>query len=134
VSLLEKSFINWIFGLGVGTQRFILHPDYPNSLWRKFDAPGTHNDYLAMLIDFGILGLLLFFCGLFALYKVIRNAEKRDSNLYYLRFYFITVLLIMLTENFIDQLIMFVFILFLTAIISAKKSEILNKNIQASIE
>ena len=121
LSLLGKSVPNWIFGLGVGTQRYILHPDYPNSRWRIFDSPGTHNDYLAMLVDFGLLGLGMFIFGLYILFAVIRSAEKRDAKLYYLRFYFITALFIMLTENFVDQLIMFVFILFLTAIIWSKK-------------
>ncbi len=121
LSLLDTSVVNWIFGLGVGSQRFILHPDYPNSLWRKFDAPGTHNDYLAILIDFGLLGLVLFIAGLSLLFRVIRTAEKRDESLYFIRFYLITVLFVMVSENYIDQLVMFVFILFLTAIIRAKR-------------
>jgi len=121
LSLLGKNLSNWLFGLGVGVQRYILHPDYPNSRWRIFDSPGTHNDYLAMLVDFGLIGLGMFAFGLCILFRVIRNAEKRDTKLYYLRFYFITALFIMLTENFVDQLIMFVFILFLTAIIGSEK-------------
>jgi O-antigen ligase len=117
LSLLENSFVKWIFGLGVGTQRFILHPAYPNSLWRKFDAPGTHNDYLAVLVDFGVLGLILMLGGLYLLFRVVRNVERNHPKLYYLRFYLVTVLLIMMTENYIDQLIMFTFLIFLTAII-----------------
>ncbi|HEY5746447.1 MAG TPA: O-antigen ligase family protein [Chryseolinea sp.] len=117
LSLLEDSYVKWIFGLGVGAQRFILNPAYPNSLWRKFDAPGAHNDYLGVLIDFGVLGLILFLGGLYLLFRLIRKAEQGHQKLYYLRFYLVTVLLIMLTENYIDQLIMFTFLIFLTAII-----------------
>jgi O-antigen ligase len=120
LSLLGKDIGNWIFGLGVGTQRFILHPDYPNSLWRLFDAPGTHNDFLAVLIDFGLLGVGLFVGGIVLLFRVIKHAERRDESLYFMRYYLITVLFIMLSENYIDQLIMFVFVVFLMAIIRAK--------------
>jgi hypothetical protein len=120
LSLLGKDIGNWIFGLGVGTQRFILHPDYPNSLWRLFDAPGTHNDFLAVLIDFGLLGVGLFVGGIVLLFRVIKHAERRDESLYFIRYYLITVLFIMLSENYIDQLIMFVFVVFLMAIIRAK--------------
>lgn len=121
LSLLGNSFVDWIFGLGIGTQRFILHSAYPNSLWRKFDAPGSHNDYLAMLIDFGLIGLLLFIIALIVLNNAMRTMEKSDSNLYYIRYYLMSVLIIMLTENYIDQLIMFVFIIFLTAITRTKR-------------
>jgi O-antigen ligase len=123
LSLLGNDPIKWLFGLGIGSQRYILHPFYPHSLWRIFDAPGTHNDYLAILIDFGIVGLVLFACGLIALLNFMTRAEKKDNKFYYLRFYFISVLLIMLTENYIDQLIMFVLIIFITAIVKSKNAE-----------
>jgi hypothetical protein len=32
IDLLGNSLFNWIFGLGLGTQRWILHPEYENSL------------------------------------------------------------------------------------------------------
>jgi O-antigen ligase len=121
LSLLKDDYLNWIFGLGVGTHRYILHPDYPNSLWRIFDAPGSHNDYLGILIDFGIVGLILFLAGLVALYRFLRRAERLDRGIFYFRYYFISVLVIMLTENYVDQLIMFVFIIFLAGIYRAAK-------------
>jgi O-antigen ligase len=124
IELLGSNAVKWLFGLGVGTQRFILHPEYPNSLWRRFDAPGTHNDYLAVLVDFGIVGLILFFSGIFLLFRVVKNAERDHPPIFYLRFYLVSVLLIMMTENYIDQLIMFTFLIFLTAIIRVKSAVI----------
>jgi O-antigen ligase len=121
ISLLGDNFLHWMFGLGVGSQRYILHPDYPNSLWRLFDSPGTHNDYLGALIDFGLMGLFFLLFSLAFFYDIIRRAEQRVNKLFYLRYYLITVGFIMLTENFIDQLIMFVFIVFTTAIICSRR-------------
>jgi len=117
IDLLGDSLFNWVFGLGLGTQRWILHPEYENSLSHVFDAPGTHNDYLTVLIDFGIVGLIIFLFLTWIIHRSIRQAEVYDSKLYFLRFYFYTVYLLMLSENYIDQLIMFVFIVFLVAVI-----------------
>lgn len=117
LDLLGDSLVNWIFGLGLGTQRWILHPDYKNSLSHVFDAPGTHNDYLTVLVDFGAVGLIVFAFISWVIYRSIREAEAYDSKLYFLKFYFYTTFVLMLSENYIDQLIMFVFIVFLTAVI-----------------
>ena len=119
IDLLGNSLFNWIFGLGLGTQRWILHPEYENSLYRIFDAPGTHNDYLTVLIDFGIVGLIIFIFISWLVHRSIRQAEAYDPKLYFLRFYFYTTFLLMLSENYIDQLIMFVFMVFLAAVIKA---------------
>jgi hypothetical protein len=116
LSLLENDFIKWCFGLGVGTQRYILHPAYQHSLWRIFESPGTHSDYLGMLIDFGLIGLLLFLCGLVAFWNFMVRAETQNPRFYYLRFYWASILFIMMTENYVDQLIMFIFLIFLTGI------------------
>ena len=119
IDLLGNSLFNWIFGLGLGTQRWILHPEYENSLYRIFDAPGTHNDYLTVLVDFGIVGLIIFIFISWLVHRSIRQAEVYDPKLYFLRFYFYTTFLLMLSENYIDQLIMFVFMVFLAAVIKA---------------
>jgi O-antigen ligase len=115
LSLLGDDVWRWIVGLGLGTQRYILHPAYENSLWRIFDAPGTHNDYLAVLVDFGLIGLLLFLIALRWLYVFIKKSEQFVPSIVYFRYYFLSVLLIIITENFVDQLIMFVFLTFLVA-------------------
>lgn len=123
LSLLGDSVMHWLFGLGVGTQRNILHPDYPNSLSYIFDAPGTHNDYLAVLIDFGLIGLGIFIFGLVIVYGIIKRAEANDMQLYYLKYYFYTILFVILSENYIDQLVMFILIVFLTAIVNVKRQQ-----------
>jgi O-antigen ligase len=117
IDLLGDSVVNWLFGLGLGTQRWILHPEYENSLSYIFDAPGTHNDYLTVLVDFGIVGLLIFIFLAWLINRTIRDAEAYDPKLYFLKFYFYTIFLLMLSENYVDQLIMFVFIVFLVAVI-----------------
>lgn len=124
ISLLKDSIYSWVFGLGIGTQRFIFLNDYPNNLAYIFEAPGTHNDYITLLLDFGIIGLLIFVVLFVTINKRIKVLEKTHSKIYYLRFYFYSILFIMISENYIDQLIMFVFLVTLSAIMNVKRASI----------
>ena len=125
IDLLGSSVFNWIFGLGIGVQRWMLHPDYSNSQAYIFEAPGSHNDYLGVLVDFGLVGLLLFIFSLAVFSRIIKKAERIDDKLYLLRFYFYTILFVMISENYIDQLIAFIFIIFITSTVTVafNKSE-----------
>jgi O-Antigen ligase len=123
INLLGDNIFNWMFGLGIGTHRWIFHPDYLNSLDYIFQAPGTHNDYLGVLIDFGLLGVIFFMSGLSRMSSTILRYEQVDAKLCFLRFYFYSSLFVMVSENYIDQLVAFIFIIFLTSIIKAAPLE-----------
>ena len=114
LSLLDNPF-KLLVGLGIGVQRFIFLLDYPGNLDKVFEAPGTHNDYLAILVDFGIIGLIFFFAAVFFLNKYLKKLEIYYERIRYFRYFFYTILFTMLMENVIDQLVMSVFIFFLVA-------------------
>ncbi|MBT1690190.1 O-antigen ligase family protein [Dawidia soli] len=114
ISLLDSP-LKWLFGLGIGTHRSIFLNGYPGSLTGIFEAPGTHNDYLAVLVDFGLLGLILFFICLRAVLRYLRSLEKVDPKVRYFRYYIYSLLFAMLSENMIDQLSMSLGILFLVS-------------------
>jgi O-antigen ligase len=114
LSLLDSP-LKWIFGLGIGTQRAVFLFGYPGALTSIFEAPGTHNDYLAILVDFGLVGLLLFFLGLRSLVRYLKSLEQIDPTTKYLRFYLYSLLFGMLSENMLDQLSMSLCILILVS-------------------
>jgi O-antigen ligase len=114
LSLLDTP-LKWLFGLGIGTQRAIFLNDYPGSLTHIFEAPGTHNDYLGILVDFGLIGLMLFFIGLRALLRYLRSLEHIDPTTRYLRYFLYSLLFAMLSENLLDQLSMSLSILILVS-------------------
>lgn len=114
LSLLDNPF-KLVVGLGIGVQRFIFLLDYPGNLDKVFEAPGTHNDYLAILVDFGIIGLMFLFTAVFFLNKYLKKLETYNAHIRYFRYFFYTILFAMLIENVIDQLVMSVFIFFLVA-------------------
>jgi len=128
ISLLGDDVINWLIGLGIGTQRFIFLFGYPENLTDQFEAPGTHNDYLAVLVDFGLIGLAVFLGFLIIVYKRIKKLEKTDAGGFYFRYYFFSLLFIMVTENCIDQLITFVFLITLTCVIKKQSFHYEEKN------
>jgi hypothetical protein len=113
-SLLDTP-LKLIFGLGIGTQRSVFLNDYPGSLVHIFDAPGTHNDYLGIVVDFGLMGLLLFFIGIRALVRYLKSLERIDPTIQYLRCYLYSLLFAMLSENILDLLSMSLSILFLVS-------------------
>lgn len=114
LSLLDTP-LKWIFGLGIGTQRAVFLNGYPGSLTHIFEAPGTHNDYLGVLVDFGLLGLLFFFIGVRALLRYLRSLEHIDPTIQYLRYFLYSLLFAMLSENTLDQLSMSLTILVLVS-------------------
>jgi O-antigen ligase len=105
LSLLDTP-LKWFFGLGIGTQRAVFLNGYPGSLTYIFEAPGTHNDYLGILIDFGLFGLSFFFIGVRALLRYLKSLERIDPTTRYLRYFLYSLLFAMLSENILDQLSM----------------------------
>ncbi|MBT1712202.1 O-antigen ligase family protein [Fulvivirgaceae bacterium PWU5] len=114
LSLLDTP-LKWLFGLGIGTQRAVFLTGYPGSLTHIFEAPGTHNDYLGVLVDFGLFGLLLFFIGIRALLRYLKSLERINPTIRYLRYFLFSLLFAMLSENILDQLSMSLSILVLVS-------------------
>jgi len=114
LSLLDTP-LKWFFGLGIGTQRAVFLNGYPGSLTYIFEAPGTHNDYLGILVDFGLFGLSFFFIGVRALLRYLKSLERIDPTTRYLRYFLYSLLFAMLSENILDQLSMSLSILVLVS-------------------
>ncbi|MEF3077572.1 O-antigen ligase family protein [Winogradskyella poriferorum] len=74
----DGSVFNQVFGFG-----FYASP--------KIEGHIAHNDFVEYLIDFGILGLLLWSLMLFRFYKNIKRVKKYDKYLYTLLFFCLVV-------------------------------------------
>ena len=80
-----------LFGNGLGSSRLFL---MDSSL--KFRAPGTHNDYLAVLYDYGLTGLIVF---LHLIIKVVRYVPIS------LRVLIFALSIAMFWDNYIDTVL-----------------------------
>ncbi len=99
--------IDWIFGLGLGIQRTIFSPSVKNSLTYIFEAPGTHNDYLAILTDMGLIGLFFFVYLFIKSLSTLRRLSKYSIGLRYMMYFYFTMVFVMFFDNYLDSLIMF---------------------------
>jgi len=104
-------------GLGLGTQRSIFLVDYPGNRSTEFEAPGTHNDYMAMIVDFGLIGLALFLIACRYLTRTLKRHEHTLPIIKYFRFYFYSIMFAMLMENYFDQFTAYLFLLYAVAFI-----------------
>lgn len=95
------SFVDWIFGHGLGVSRIWFTPGFAgNSVYQVQDIPGTHNDFLSLLFDFGILGLVLLLYFL----KIIGVTKKGE------RWIMLPLFLVMFFDNLFDSIIFINFV------------------------
>lgn len=101
ISLIDlPHFFN---GYGIGFQRTVFMDS--NILNKNlFLAPGSHNDYLGVFMDFGIIGFLFFIGLLNFLYKQLRN----NKVCRYFSSVLIAIAVSMFFDNYIDSFIIFV--------------------------
>ena len=59
----------WLCGIGPGSDAFNMI--YPHYSYAGIVAPHSHNLYLQLLAEYGILGLLVFLVIVFAFYKAV---------------------------------------------------------------
>lgn len=65
-----------VLGLGMGASSFVLRLNFPS-----FSAPLVHNDYLRLLSEAGLIGVILFTCALAAWWiSTIRSARVQDRT------------------------------------------------------
>ena len=112
-----------IFGFGIGFQRFIFLNGIEGNLSYIFEAPGTHNDYLAILIDFGLLGFIFFIYFLILLFNSINNYLNDRGLIYIIKAFIFSYIIIMIMDNYLDGLITWVFFFFLFSIINVNRSK-----------
>jgi len=91
---------HWLTGVGTGDMNVAFHQQY-----KKMDSPlydkfrwRSHNQFLSMLVGFGIIGLAWFLFSL--LYPPLKL--KRMNDYFYLTF-FIVIMLSMITEDTIES-------------------------------
>lgn len=97
-------------GQGAGASRVWFESWAPGYLINSSgDIPGTHNDYLMLLFDFGVVGLLIF---MFLIVKFVRYcvASKVDGVLIAL----FGLLVYMIFDNLLDSFILMPFVFFLS--------------------
>jgi O-antigen ligase len=90
----EKAFTYIIpnmpfWGYGSGTAPHIMAGVYGK-------LTGTHNTYLNMLIEYGILGIPLFFCFLYSIYKLIMKSNK----VYYIGAFVAMLIIIIFLDSY----------------------------------
>jgi O-antigen ligase len=78
--MLEKnSVVDWIFGNGIGGYR-ATYPDFAAPQFKPFFFPHLH--LLGVLYDNGIIGLLMVFGGLAAVFTLTVKALKKATDKY----------------------------------------------------
>lgn len=102
VYLREMTLLGWLVGNGPGVSRIWFEswaPGYAN--YSVGDIPGTHNDYLAVLFDFGFGGLVVLLILMFGLYKkmILVNFSAGGVML-------ISVAASMFFDNLLDSILM----------------------------
>lgn len=99
---------DYLFGMGTGFHRCIFLLDYPHAMTSIFEAPGTHNDYIALLVDYGIIGLVLFLIFIIGFLRML--FKTGDKNLRLWAYFICTMLFAMTMDNYLDQYLNFVII------------------------
>jgi len=128
LGLFENPF-QFIFGFGLGFQRFVFLNGFDGNLSYLFKAPGTHNDYLGILVDFGVIGFLFFFYFMSLLFRLINKSTVDKLSRAIVKSYVISVLVIMVMDNYLDGLITWVTLLFVLSIIRFHKNkEVVSSN------
>nr|OED52097.1 hypothetical protein BEI47_09745 [Aliivibrio fischeri] len=111
------NFFDYIFGHGLGVSRFLLNPNSEVSVINKFSAPGTHNDYVQIIVDFGLVGLslLIFFIKKLIKHLLFLSSFNRISYIF-ISFIF-SLMIYMLMDNVIDSRFFFIIIFVLSSFI-----------------
>ncbi len=105
LEFMTEEIYTYFFGTGMGAHRFLFDYKFENNLSEEcFWSPGTHNDYLAFFFDFGILGCLFVSYLIYKMVMFFGEKLKSQSETLYLRFFFFTLLFMMIFDNFIDSL------------------------------
>ena len=110
VSLILKE--NWITGVGPGNVQKDLNTCYSSYTYKNYDDYSkidynSHNQYLDILLKYGILGLIMFFVFLF--WGIL------NTDLSY-RIFLLLILIAMLTENILDRQVGIVFFTFFNSL------------------
>ncbi|HIF9143115.1 TPA: O-antigen ligase family protein [Photobacterium damselae] len=118
--LSSMSSFDYFYGHGLGVSRFLLNPNSYISQYNKFSAPGTHNDYIQIIIDFGFIGLSLFF---FFQYQFVMRLYKtsffeKDNKI--IIAFSLSLLLYMTMDNVLDTKFFFLIILIFSTYINKK--------------
>lgn len=119
--LSSMNVFEYIYGLGLGVSRFLLNPDSFIAKSNYFSAPGTHNDYIQVIVDFGFIG---FFIAVLLLVRFISNVYiniKYDANNKVLISFVLSLLLYMTMDNVLDTKFFFLIILIFSTYFKRKK-------------
>lgn len=95
-----------LFGMGVGAARVFLKGGHFNGLY-NFSAPNTHNDYIAIIFDFGLL--ILFFL-IYLLFRLIlfflKHRYTVESKILF--FFTLSMLVAMMIDNYVDSFLFYI--------------------------
>lgn len=115
--LSSLSYFNWIFGAGIGVSRALLLPDTFFALKYSFMAPGTHSDYVQVIVDFGVIGLLFFCFSYIRLFSYIKSIGSKSSTLFLS--FMLSILFYMLLDNILDSRLFFLISVIFSAYLRA---------------
>lgn len=109
-SLMFVDYKSILFGVGIGVTGYALEINTYFSNLYYFDAPGAHNDYVTIFVDFGILGLIILFFWLKKYVKLSRSKKFADKIVFSM---IVGFSLSMSTDNFLASsfgfLLIFIF-------------------------
>lgn len=107
---------NPVFGIGPNTFRTFIEMDGSIE-----DVWGVHNSLLLVLLNYGFFGLICYFAYIVIIYKQVLIAERKNSNMFYLR----CVFLVLMFFGFYEPLVgsaAFEMLLVLTYILAKSQS------------
>jgi len=110
---------NLILGVGTGdymdaVQKII--PESKNNYFIKHKLEHPHNIYIQLLLQFGVIGLFIFF---YLIYKIIRQETKSEYMQFIKYSIILTILIALLTETFIFRYYLPVFILLISTTLAS---------------
>ncbi|MDR7369791.1 O-antigen ligase family protein [Flavobacterium aquidurense] len=116
---------NWVTGVGPGNVQKDLNTCYSGYTYKNYDDYSkidynSHNQYLDILLKYGIFGLALFFVFLFW--------GISNTNYSYLIFLFL-IIMAMLTENILDRQVGIVFFTFFNSLFFIKRTSYFEKSL-----
>ncbi|ELI9681861.1 O-antigen ligase family protein [Vibrio vulnificus] len=116
------TLIDYIFGHGLGVSRFLLVETSPVSNVYNFSAPGTHSDYVQLFIDFGLIGVVLFFALVKNLISLLSRLSRVDTRSNVFIAFVFCILTYMLMDNVLDTAFFFYVAFYFSCYIASKST------------
>ena len=108
---------------GVGTGDYMdevkkIIPDIPSNHFMKYTMGHPHNIYTMLLLQFGIIGLMVYFNIFYQIYRSKSHEEYLNFVKYSI---LLTFFIALITETFLDRFYLPLFVLIISAVFAGRK-------------